>query len=106
MEKLCGYTLRLKNRSQLPILHKRTSNNIYVALDFKTNGTYEVICNSNGSQKSGGGVWSDIPIDQRLSSLKGKGRDKYLNKRNFKSYSEAKKELLQLEEVVEKIEYL
>ena len=52
MKKLHGYTVRLKKRSQLPILHKKTLNNIYVALDFKTNGTYEVICNSNGSQKS------------------------------------------------------
>ena len=36
MKKLHGYTVRLKKRSQLPILHKKTLNNIYVALDFKT----------------------------------------------------------------------
>ena len=106
MKKLHGYTVRLKKRSQLPILHKKTLNNIYVALDFKTNGTYEVICNSNGSQKSGGGIWSDTPVSQRLSILKGKGRDKYLNKRYHKSYKEARKELLQLEEVVKKLEYI
>jgi len=103
MKQLNSYKLRLKRRSNLPILHKQTSNGIYIALDFKTDRTYEVICNSNGSQKSGGGRWTDIAVNQRLSPLKGKGRDKYLNQRTFKNYNQALEELLALEKEVKNL---
>ena len=106
MKKLDDYIVRLKKRSQLPILHKMLPNGVYIACELKTNGTWEVYCNPNGSQKSGGGTWSDTPVDQRLSIFKGKSRDKYLNKKSFKTYPEAREELLYIEEEASKVEYL
>ena len=70
--KVFGIEHRLKKGSNLPIWHTIV-NDIYVALDKTTTGYYEVICNSNGTQKSGGGSWTDVPVTQRLSELNGTG---------------------------------
>ena len=75
-------------------------------LDKTTTGYYEVICNSNGTQKSGGGNWSDVPVTQRLSELNGTGRDKWLNKRNWKNFNEAKVEFKKLLNFVKKFPLL
>ena len=100
--KIFGIEHRLKRGSNLPIWHTKV-NNIYVALDKKTTGHYQVICNSNGSQKSGGGGWYDTPVSQRLSQLNGIGRDKWLNKRNWKNFDEAKVEFSKLLNLVKNI---
>ena len=91
-----------QNPSYLPIW-RTVVNGIYVALDKTTTGYYEVICNSNGTQKSGGGNWSDVPVTQRLSELNGTGRDKWLNKRNWKNFNEAKVEFGKLIDFVKNI---
>ena len=100
--KVFGIEHRLKRKSNLPIWHTIV-NGIYVALDKTTTGYYEVICNSNGTQKSGGGSWFDIPVKQRLSELNGTGRDKWLNKRNWKDWEQAKTEFEKLLNFVENI---
>ena len=100
--KVFGIPHRLKKGSNLPIWHTIV-NDIYVALDKTTTGYYEVICNSNGTQKSGGGNWTDVPVTQRLSELNGMGRDKWLNKRNWKNFDEAKVEFKKLLDFVKKI---
>ena len=105
--KVFGIPHRLKKGSNLPIWHLTIRNNrgndIYVALDKTTTGYYEVICNSYGTQKSGGGNWSDVPVTQRLSELNGTGRDKWLNKRNWKNFDEAKVEFKKLLNFVKNI---
>ncbi len=96
--KIRGIKPRIR-KNGLPIYEKITDNGFYIAINFQTNDRIGVYCNPKGSA----GNWNDVPESQNLSILKGKGRDKYLNKKSFTDVYEAINEFVLLEEELLKL---
>ena len=92
---ILGMIPRIKERSGRLIFEKNV-NGHYLALNFETTDRFSIYCNPKGKN----GNWSDTPVNQILSKLKGIGRDKFLNFKSTTDLGEAILEFIALEKHV------